>query len=388
MRIIGVLGISAVIAACGGGGGSSDEAPSVPDNAVAEPLEETPTTGSIPNSDAAADDEPQASDTDRICTSHTTGTAVTIGNSLLAFDADPGQCFGVKRATGDGKRRLPTSLIGGAALASGGVFVTEPEGRLTINPFDGVLGQGVQFQFAVDVTNEGTEIACVEDPIVVRSFATILDAEGEVLGEVRMNVLGDQYQAPTSGAPRPFTGCIPAGETRTAVGFGLDTDADPDPAVVARYDRVELLLDTILLPEESERAADLSPVELSWMAEALSGGGEFVAGSFPYTTTASVLNTSMQNVRVPGGAAFVTYVDEDRFVTSTDVLWVGEFLGKDEDDDLTPEELTIAPAGGMLGFASRDTSIVDVDGRADGYRGPASRALVHVRRCFDEGCDG
>ena len=381
-----------LLTACGGGG-SSSEGPTLDDangSSAPDTTDTTDTAGSTNPIDLTdlidtANTEPLATAQDGICASNTPSTQSTIGNSVLAFDADPGQCFGAKEEMGNGKRFIQTTLTGDALTATGDLLSVVGEGRLTINPNESVIGDSVSYTFAVDVTNSGSQVACINNGFLRDPFARILDAEGEELGGVRLEILGDQYQIPTDESPFIATGCIPAGETRLMMGTWTDVDSDPSAEIIASYDRVELPVEIFRLGANAERGADLSPGELSWTAFALTDEDDFFAGTYPYSVVASVQNASTQNVSVSNSFAYIYYVGNDGFLTGKESLWVSEFLGIDL-DDVTPEDLTISPSGGMLSFASRDNSISNVERRSDGYRGPATRALLHVRRCFDEGC--
>jgi|GEM_PF-2743752 len=383
-----------VLAACGSSDGSSgggaaatvdtggDPAVETPDEDITPVTDTPPDDGDLSDIDSITEDWPPtdlppASAVDPICSSHTPTTQSTIGNSLFAFDADPGQCFGVREAFWNGKRLIPTLV----AEEPSGSLGTVGEGRLKIDPYG--PGSGTGFTFAIDVSNTGSQTACVSFTLgsLLIPSVRFFDSEGEEIASITLEVLGDQYQAATTETtPSAINGCIPAGETRIAWGSSW---LDIDSPVISRYERAELSMpSSFILNADAERAADLSPLELSWTAFGRGERDQQSGGTLPYKTTVSILNPSMQSVGFLFNGVLVVYLDEDGFVTGLDSLYVPEALG-----DVAPEDLIIAPAGGVASFESLFSFIVDEEGRPGGYRGPATRALVYMERCFGEACD-
>ncbi len=367
--------ITLALVSCGGGGDSS---PSLSTD-TADDIGTVVDDDETPAISDESDSELQASASDPICTSHTPTNMSTEGNNVFVFEADIGQCFGYKEALGAGKRLIPIELVEESLNGFDAVLSIEPEGRLTVDPKEGSLGDSISYSFNIDVTNTGAQTVCIP---VLNTTARILNAEEDLLGYFSVFIAGDNFQTVDSSGVATFNTCIPPGESRIAYAKGPGYDSEIDAVTIASYDRIEWFVQVLTLDEAAVAAPDLTPVELNWTSYA-QAEGRF---SNHYTATVSVQNLSSSDVESTGSVGNLVYLDSDNYVVDVDKVFIGEFLGKD-DEDLTVEDRTIDPLGGTLGFSSRDRFLLDVEPRADGFRGSANRAFLHFSRCFDTGCN-
>lgn len=299
---------------------------------------------------------PEASANAPICGSSIPSDITSIGNSAHVFSASSEQCFGRKEDNVQERRTVPVE----ASQLSGPELSVEPTGKLVISrfipdeSFISTFGNNAAFgdYLAVDITNPQTSLVCI-DGLRVDTF----DEQGDVIpisqGGIAV-VMGDSYSVSgddplDQSSVTYFERCIPAGETRQLFAqFSGSVDLE-DGEIFPEHPFVGLTFDTSELDASAVLEPALTIDQVSWTAFENIENPEV----YPYDFTVTAVNESDQDITFRLSTILAHYLDDDGFLIHRDQISIGSFLGQD-DLDLSPEERTVAAAGGIVGFSTRN----------------------------------